>query len=107
MRASINLGLWQKDPDLLVEAPELAAELVILRVHRVEFDAVDEFCDPPAIARAAEGFCPFPTHHYHPDSSATEQPIRLIRQPDGSLLCPFQARPEDEGTLMKFEWIRK
>ncbi len=77
---------------------------VVLKVTRVEVGDTWDFDAPDAIARASEGFCPFPTH-YGLDDVISHEPVPVIPQADGTILCSWGAEHGREATLMSYEWF--
>lgn len=76
-----------------------------LRVARPQFADVLEFDDPETLARASEGFCPFPRHFARDDDIGTTEPVQVVVLPDGSVECRYGPANGRDSTLMVYEWI--
>jgi hypothetical protein len=79
--------------------------MVKLKVYRPEFDDLLEFDDPETIARASEGFCPFPRHFAANDPIGTTEPVPVVVLPDGMVECRFGLANGRDLTLMKYEFL--
>jgi len=96
---------------MLKEQIDAEALTVVLKVTLIEQDTVCDFDDPGAIARASEGFCPFPRHygrrHYgaHPDDEVSVDPVPVCVMPNGLVECQWGRDHGRDATTMRYEWF--
>lgn len=77
----------------------------MLVVERVEVGDHSSFDAPEALARASEGFCPFDRHFGNDDNVGSTEPVPVVPQADGTVLCTWGLSHGRESTLMRYEWV--